>query len=86
MKNILQNPVDKKIYDYIINDIEQSGKNYSVLTNTQIGIALQISAFTVRDKVIRLHNRGYLINLIYHYDENNTFFSRKMLRGNRVVE
>jgi hypothetical protein len=86
MKNILQNPTDRRIYNFIIEDIENSGKNYSILTNTQIAQALNLSAFSVRDKVIRLDDRNYLINLIYHYDENNRFFQRKMLKGNRVPE
>ena len=81
MKNILANQQDKRIYDYVMNDIKNSGKNYSTLTNSQIAQALSLSAFSVRDKVIRLGKRGYLINLVNHYDENNTFFQRKILRG-----
>jgi Mn-dependent DtxR family transcriptional regulator len=81
MKNILKNQQDKRIYDYIIQDLINNGKNYSTLTNSQISKALNLSAFSVRDKIIRLHKRGYLINLIYHYDENNTYFARKILRG-----
>jgi Mn-dependent DtxR family transcriptional regulator len=83
MKNILQNHQDKRIYDYVIKNIEESGKNYSVLTNTEIAQALNLSAFSVRDKVIRLAKRGYLNNLVYHYDENNVFFARKMFKGNK---
>jgi Mn-dependent DtxR family transcriptional regulator len=84
MKNILASHQDKRIYDYIIKDIENSNKNYSTLTNTAISQELNISAFTVRDKVIRLAKRGYLISLVYHYDENHKFFARKILKGNRT--
>lgn len=83
MKNILANQQDKRIYDYVIQNIQNSGKNYSSLTNSQIAQALSLSAFSVRDKVIRLAKRGYLISLVNHYDENNVFFQRKILKGNR---
>ena len=73
---------EKKIYDYIVNDINTNGKNYSVLTNNQIGMALQISPITVRDKVIKLTKQNQLVSLLNHYDENNKFFIRKILKGN----
>jgi hypothetical protein len=84
MKNILASHQDKRIYDYIIKDIENSNKNYSTLTNNTIAHALNLSAFSVRDKVIRLAKRGYLTTLVYHWDDNNVWFARKILKGNRV--
>jgi hypothetical protein len=79
---ILKNPRDKKIYDYIMKDIETNGKNYSTLTNTIISKELDISPVTVRDKVIKLAKQGYFISLINHFDENDKYFNRKLLRGN----
>ena len=79
---ILKNPRDKKIYDYIVQDIESNGKNYSTLTNTVISKDLDISPVTVRDKVIKLAKQGYFISLVNHFDENNNYFNRKLLRGN----
>lgn len=73
---------EKKIYDYIVNDINTNGKNYSVLTNNQIGIALQISPVTVRDKVIKLSKQNHLVSLLNHTDEHNKYFARKILKGN----
>jgi hypothetical protein len=78
----LNNPRDKKIYDYIIKDIETSGLNYSTLTNTKISQDLQLSPVTVRDKVIKLAKQGYFISLVNHFDENDRYFNRKLLKGN----
>ena len=79
---MLKNPRDKKIYDYIIQDIDTNGKNYSTLTNTIISKNLDISPVTVRDKVIKLAKQGYFISLVNHFDENNNYFNRKLLKGN----
>jgi len=79
---MIKNPIDKKIYNLIVNDINTNGKNYSTLTNTQISNSLNISAISVRDKVIRLSRKGYLHSLISHWDENNNYFHRKILIGN----
>jgi hypothetical protein len=78
---MIKNPVDKKIYDFIISDMTSNGKNYSILTNTQIGTALNVSVISVRDKVIKLAKRGYLTSLVNHWDEKNNYFHRKLLKG-----
>lgn len=78
----IKNQNEKRIYDYIVNDINTNGKNYSILTNVQIGFALQISPITVRDKVIKLVKQNQLVSLLNHFDENNKFFGRKILKGN----
>jgi DNA-binding Lrp family transcriptional regulator len=78
----INNPREKKIYDYIMKDIETNGMNYSTLTNTIISKELDISPVTVRDKVIKLAKRGYFISLVNHFDENDKYFNRKLLRGN----
>lgn len=79
---MIKNPVDKKIYNLIVEDITTNGKNYSTLTNVQIGNTLNVSAVTVRDKVIKLAKKGYLTSLVSHWDENNNYFHRKLLVGN----
>lgn len=81
---MIKNPVEKKIYDFIMTDIRTNGKNYSTLTNTEICMALQVSPFTVRDKVIRLYKSNYLVAMIDHWDENNNYFNRKLLKGNVI--
>jgi DNA-binding Lrp family transcriptional regulator len=77
----IKNPRDKRIYDYIMHDINTNGKNYSVLTNTIISKELDISPVTVRDKVIKLAKEGYFVSLVNHFDENDVYFNRKLLRG-----
>lgn len=79
----IKNPVDKEIYDIIINDMKTSQKNYSVLTNVEIAKMIDKSPITVRDKVIRLSKQGYLTNLINYWNENKKFFARMMLKGNQ---
>lgn len=78
----LKNPRDKKIYDYIMKDMDTNGKNYSILTNTIISRELEMSPVTVRDKVIKLAKAGYFVSLVNHFDENDVYFNRKLLRGN----
>lgn len=81
---MIKNPVDKRIYDLIVQDLTTNGKNYSVLTNGQIGETLKVSVISVRDKVIKLSRQGYLQSLVSHWDENNKYFARKILKGNIV--
>ena len=78
----IKNQNEKRIYDFIVDDINKNGKNYSILTNVQIGMSLQISPITVRDKVIKLTKQNQLVSLINHFDEKNKFFGRKILKGN----
>jgi DNA-binding GntR family transcriptional regulator len=78
----IKNQNEKRVYDYIVNDINTNGKNYSVLTNNQIGAELKMSPITVRDKVIKLTKQNNLVSLLNHFDENNKFFIRKILKGN----
>jgi RecG-like helicase len=78
----IKNPRDKKIYDFIMNDMNTNGKNYSVLTNTKISEALGMTSITVRDKVLKLVKQKYFVSLIHHFDENDVYYSRKILKGN----
>lgn len=78
----INNPRDKRIYDYIMNDINTNGKNYSILTNTKIGNDLNMTSITVRDKVLKLVKKQYFTSLTNHFDENDVYFSRKILKGN----
>jgi transaldolase len=80
----IKNPRDKRIYDYIMNDINTNGKNYSILTNTMIANALGMTSITVRDKVLKLVKQDYFVSLTNHFDENDVYFSRKILRGNTI--
>jgi hypothetical protein len=76
------NRSEKRIYDLIMEDINNNGLNYSVLTNVKIGIILNLSPITVRDKVLKLVRQNHLTSLVNHFDENNKYFQRKILKGN----
>lgn len=78
----IKNLNEKRVYDFIVEDINTNGKNYSTLTNVGIGMTLQISPISVRDKVIKLSKQNHLVSLLNHFDENNKFFCRKILKGN----
>jgi DNA-binding GntR family transcriptional regulator len=77
----IKNLNERRIYQFIMQDITTNGKNYSILTNVEIGTALGISPITVRDKVIKLAKAKYLTSLTNHFDENNKYFNRKLLVG-----
>ena len=78
----ITNRTEKRIYDLLVSDIIKSDNGYSVLTNVEIGKILDVSPITVRDKVIKLRKQQHLICLTNHFDENNKYFSRKVLKGN----
>jgi len=77
----IKNRTEKRIYDLLIKDINNSDNQYSVLTNVQIGTILDVSPITVRDKTIKLRKQGHLICLTNYFDENNKYFARKILKG-----
>lgn len=77
----IKNLNERRIYQFIMQDIMSNGKNYSTLTNVEIGMALGISPITVRDKVIKLAKSKHLTSLTNHFDENNKYFNRKLLVG-----
>jgi hypothetical protein len=78
----ITNRTEKRIYDLLIQDIYKSANQYSILTNVEIGKILDVSPITVRDKTIKLRKQGHLICLTNHFDENNKYFARKILKGN----
>ena len=77
----IKNRTEKRIYDLLIKDINDSANQYSILTNVQIGTILDVSPITVRDKTIKLRKQGHLICLTNYFDENNKYFARKILKG-----
>ena len=80
----IKNQNEKRIYDLIIEDITTSNLNYSTLTNVKIGMLLNISPITVRDKVLKLVKQNHLVSLVNHFDEKNQFFHRKLFKGNEL--
>jgi hypothetical protein len=78
----ITNRTEKRIYDLLIQDIYKSENQYSILTNVEIGKILDVSPITTRDKIIKLRKQGHLICLTNHFDDNNKYFARKILKGN----
>lgn len=77
----IKNRNEKRIYDLIITDIARNPNAFSVLTNVEIGTILNLSPITCRDKVIKLSKENRLVSLVSHFDENNKYFARKLLKG-----
>jgi hypothetical protein len=78
----IKNRSEKRIYELIMEDIYTSEEKWSLLTNVKIGMILNLSPITVRDKVIKLRKQGHLETLLNHFDENNKYFQRIILKGN----
>jgi hypothetical protein len=78
----LKNPVEIEIYNIIMKDIESNIKNYSSLSNIEIGKRMDKSPNTVRDKIVRMVERQYLQSKLNYWDEDKKFYSRIMLKGN----
>lgn len=77
----MKNLNDRRIYSYILDLINQSPLLYTKVTNTQIANHLNISVFTVRDKIIKMRNKQYLNCYLDYFDENNTYVQRKITKG-----
>jgi hypothetical protein len=85
MTNIIKNPKEKIIYNLIKEDIEKSGKGYSTLSNNKISLELKLSPFYVRDRVISLYKNGFLVCLTNYWDEDNNFYHRQLLMGDKTI-
>jgi hypothetical protein len=77
----IKNRSEKRIYELIMEDIYTSEEKWSLLTNVKIGMILNLSPITVRDKVIKLRKQGHIETLLNHFDDNNKYFQRIILKG-----
>lgn len=75
------NPIQQEIYDMIINDMEVNKKNYSLLTNNEISKQLNISAFSIRDHVAKLVNKGVFQRVLNYWNADKQFFNRVLYKG-----
>lgn len=75
---------EKDIYDLVVSDIEKSDKPYSTLTNSEIAEQLKCSAFAVRDKVIKLHNKRALQRVCDFWDEDRKYHNRVLYKGRQT--
>ena len=70
---------EQEIFDVIQRDIIENKKPYSTLTNNQISKMLNLSPFSVRDKVISLRKKKKLQTVINYWTEDNSFYNRVIL-------
>jgi len=77
----MKNLNDRRIYAYILNQINATTSLSTVVTNTQIARDLNISVFTVRDKVLKMVKKGYLNSYLDYFDEQNNYVQRKITKG-----
>jgi predicted DNA-binding transcriptional regulator len=78
------NPIHKKIYEIIIDDLNRNPKSYSTITNTEISRSLAISPFSVRDHVILLVKRGFLQRINNYWTDDNVFHNRVLFKGKTI--
>ena len=67
------NPVEQKIYDVIREDIQNSNKDYSSITNNEISKKLNISVFSIRDKVSKLVEKKALLRRTDFWDNDMNY-------------
>lgn len=72
---------EKLIYEMIVEDINNSTKPYSVLTNNEISKKLDVSVFSVRDKITKLHNKRVLQRVNEFWDEDGNYHNRVLYKG-----
>jgi predicted DNA-binding transcriptional regulator len=75
------NPIQQEIYNMVINDMEVNKKNYSLLTNNEISKQLNISAFSIRDHVAMLVNKGVFQRVLNYWNADRQFFNRVLYKG-----
>ena len=77
----MKNLNDRRIYNYLVNEMNISLTLSTKVTNTQIARDLDISVFTVRDKIIKMVKKGYLNSYNDYFDESNKYVQRKITKG-----
>jgi predicted DNA-binding transcriptional regulator len=77
----MKNLNDRRIYNYLVNEMNISLTLSTKVTNTQIAKDLDISVFTVRDKIIKMVKKGYLNSQNDYFDESNKYVQRKITKG-----
>lgn len=70
------NPILSDILSEIVADIKNGNGDFSTITNTTLSKKLNISAFTVRDKVIQLHKMGFIDKRTNVWTKDRKFYNR----------
>lgn len=79
------NQREKKILDIIFQDITQSNKSYSTLTNYQISQQIGCSESITRDKIHNLVKKNYLQRVINFWSEDGEFHNRVLYKGKPII-
>lgn len=70
------NPIELEILGVLKEDMLNSGKDYSILTNNEISKKINVSVFSVRDKIIGLANKKVIIKRNDVWDQHKKFHNR----------
>lgn len=70
------NPILEEILNVIKKDIETKGCDFSTITNSEIASKLNISAFTVRDKVLQLAKLKQIDKRTNVWTKERKFYNR----------
>lgn len=77
----MTNPREQKIYETIIQDIEEKGRTFSQLTNQEISQLTGIPLLSVRKKVLSLVKKKILFSLLHQFELNGTYVPRRLYKG-----
>ena len=83
MKEVNLTPRERLIYEVIIDDMKTNQMPFSKITNGEIAKKLDISLLTVRDKVLKIVKKGYLVSNLNYWADKHTYIQRALIVGPR---
>lgn len=70
------NPIEMRIVEILTKDIIQNKLGYSSLTNTDIAKQLNISVYSIRDKITKLCDKKVLVRRTNFWDIDMKYHQR----------
>lgn len=70
------NPVELQILKIIENDLLEKNSDYSTLTNNEIANQMNVSVFSVRDKIGNLEKKKAIFRRTDFWDNNGKYHNR----------
>ena len=80
------NPIQLEIYSCVDQDMKKHKRNFSTLTNNEISKTIGVSAFSIRDHVVRMVNKGIFQRVLNHWTEDKKFYNRVLYKSSKIVE
>lgn len=79
----ITNPIQKMIYQVIVDDIMKQPRGFSSITNREIHskLSINVSQNSVRDHCIWLVNKGFIQRVDNYWDEHFNFYNRALYLG-----